>query len=76
YAHPLLVKKVLVFRVFDRWGALMYQATDFPPNDEDYGWNGMFRGQLLQPGIYTYMTQVESVSGMVHTFSGDVLLLR
>lgn len=76
YANPLLMKKVLSFKVFDRWGALVYQATAFPPNDEESGWNGTFRGRLLQPGVYTYMVQVESVSGAIHTFSGDVLLLR
>jgi gliding motility-associated-like protein len=76
YANPLLVRKVLSFKVFDRWGGWVYQAADFLPNDEDSGWNGTFLGQLLQPGVYTYVAQVESVNGTAYTFSGDVLLLR
>lgn len=76
YANPLLVKKIIYFKVFDRWGAWVHETANFSPNDENAGWDGTAKGKLLQPGVYTYVVQIESVGGVIHTFSGDVLLLR
>lgn len=76
YANAYQVGKVRVFRVFDRWGGLMFEAEDFPPNSERLGWDGTFRGQPMNPGVYTYMAILELTSGNLKTIGGHTLLMR
>lgn len=76
YANTYQVRKVVAFRVFDRWGGLMYESQNFPPNRELLGWDGTFRGQPMDTGVYTYMAIVELTSGNRKTIGGSTLLLR
>ncbi|MEQ8703193.1 MAG: choice-of-anchor L domain-containing protein [Phaeodactylibacter sp.] len=76
YANAHQVAKVLTFRVFDRWGGLMFEARDFPPNSERLGWDGTFRGQPMDPGVYTYMAILELTTGTRKTIGGHALLMR
>ena len=76
YANTSQVEKVLIFRIFDRWGGLMFENKDFPPNREQLGWDGTFRGQQMDPGVYTYMAILELTSGGRKTIGGHVLLMQ
>lgn len=66
---------VKTFRVFSRWGELLYEANDFLPNDPN-GWTGEFKGQVAAQGIYVWTTEVEFLDGIIKSYSGDVLLLK
>ena len=35
--------------IFNRWGELIYESNDY-----NYGWDGMFKGRLVQDGTYTW----------------------
>ncbi|GJM33894.1 MAG: hypothetical protein DHS20C18_28950 [Saprospiraceae bacterium] len=70
------IKNIKVFRIYDRWGELMFEASDFPPNDRQYGWDGTFKGKRVQPGVYVYYAEVEYVDGEVLLWKGDVFLGR
>lgn len=76
FANPNQVKQVLAFQVFDRWGGQLYEAKNFPPNSERIGWDGTARGQLMDPGVYTYTAEIELTSGSRRIISGHVLLMR
>ncbi len=39
--------------IFDRWGNQVFYS-----NDPDFQWNGKFKDQLLNPGVYAYKTQI------------------
>jgi gliding motility-associated-like protein len=62
--------------VFDRWGTQVFGETHFPINDESAGWDGTFRGNLLNPAVFVWVAEIEFVDGAVELFSGDVTLLR
>lgn len=64
------------FQVFDRWGELLYQAVDFPINSETIGWDGTFRGQPVNGGVYVWYVVVEYEDGMEETFRGHSTLIR
>lgn len=66
---------VKIFRIFSRWGDLLYEATDFPPNSSE-GWTGELNGQLAEQGIYVWTAEVEFLDGITKSYSGDVLLLK
>jgi gliding motility-associated-like protein len=70
------VAKVRSFLVFNRWGEVMHEVYNFPSNDEDFGWNGEYRGQLQNTGIFVYMAEIEFIDGTVKLYKGDVLLMK
>ena len=70
------VREIVDFRVFDRWGSLVFERTDFSANDPRTGWDGFFRGRPSGVGVYVYTITVRYVDGRTETFGGDVSLLR
>ena len=49
------VASVNYFRVFSRWGELLFEKNDFDPNDPQLGWDGQFNGQLAGQGVYIWI---------------------
>jgi gliding motility-associated-like protein len=76
YANPLQVERVEQVLIFDRWGGLRFQATDWPINSERHGWDGTSDGQPMDPGVYAYSVTLRLVNGQRQTIGGDILLLR
>ena len=70
------ISQVLNYKIFDRWGALIFKAENFGINDETVSWNGTQNGQDAAPGVYVYLVEVEYIDGERIIFSGDVTLLR
>ncbi|MEM0993972.1 MAG: gliding motility-associated C-terminal domain-containing protein, partial [Bacteroidota bacterium] len=70
--------RVLRFQVYDRWGSLIYEASDFPPNDESIGWDGYTpdRKKLMEMGTYVWFTEIEYNDGTKKIFSGSTTLLK
>ena len=64
------------YAIFDRWGALLYEARNFSLTDVTQFWNGTFQGQVLGPGTYVYMMDVNPGDGQNLLLSGDLLLIR
>ena len=65
-----------VFRIFDRWGNLLYAAENFKVNDSTVGWDGTFRGQNMEIGTYVWYLEVEYPDATKEFLKGDVQLLR
>ncbi len=76
YSDPKYPVKIKSFFVFDRWGESVYEYFDFPPNDPAYGWNGLFRGQLMNSAVFVWFAEVEFLDGSVKVLKGDVTLVR
>ncbi len=76
HGSPRHIQNVRLFRVFDRWGALVFEQYDWLPNDEARGWDGSFRGQPAQVGTYTWYAEVRYRDGYEERMHGNVLLVR
>ncbi len=70
------VSLIKSMKVFNRWGAVVFEGIDLPPNASNAGWNGSYRGKPANPGIYVWMAEVGYLDGEVVQFSGDVMLVR
>lgn len=70
------VAKVKTFRVFDRWGELVYEVTDVNPNDEAVGWDGTYKGQAMNGNSFVWFAEIEYADGDVRTYQGSVILIR
>jgi len=64
------------FRVFGRWGETLFAAENILPNAELEGWDGSFKGQRMQQGVYVYFAEIEFFDGRVEIFKGDVTLVK
>ena len=70
------VQMVEEFKIFDRWGSLIFEGGNFLPNDMQNGWNGTFNGEAVPMGIYVYTATVRFIDEQVLRYSGDVFLIK
>lgn len=70
------VETIEMFRVFDRWGELLHEDQYFQPNDYSHGWDGRFRGQECDPGVYVWYLEVRYRDGFRQILSGNTTLIR
>ncbi|GJM31862.1 MAG: hypothetical protein DHS20C18_08630 [Saprospiraceae bacterium] len=70
------VTKVNKFMIFNRWGETMFEAINFQPNNPAYGWNGLFRGKPLNPAVFVFYAEIETIDGEIVLFKGDIALIK
>lgn len=70
------VRVIRRLMVFDRWGNAVYEGLQLPPNDPSAGWDGHFRGKLMDPAVFVYAAEVELDDGAIRMYKGDVTLTR
>ena len=70
------VQQIRTFRVFNRWGSLVYEKENFAPNDESLGWDGRFDRQKLSPQVFIYFAEVEMINGEEIILKGDFALME
>jgi len=70
------VKQIKKMYIYDRWGESILIQENFPANDPSYGWDGKFRKQILNEGVFVYYFVVEFNDGRTKEYKGDVNLLR
>jgi gliding motility-associated-like protein len=75
YGTPA-ARKIKMLRIFDRWGELVFEKPDINLGDENNGWNGMFKGKMMNPGVFVYVADVEFIDNEVISLKGEFTLVR
>lgn len=70
------ISNVNYLKIFDRWGNQVFEKLDFPPNVPEEGWNGRFKGQHLNPGVFIYIFSLQLSTGEELLLKGDVTLVK
>lgn len=70
------VEKIVLLRIFDRWGELVFEAEDFKPNLKEFAWDGMQKGQLMNSGVFVYYAEVLFRDGSEEIVIGELVLLN
>lgn len=70
YVRSAIATKIL-FRVFDRWGEMVFETTDM-----EIGWDGTFRGKLVDPDTYDYYLEADCYGGEKAIIKGNITLMR
>ncbi len=76
YVLGKCVEEVRVLRIFDRWGEMVFEKSNTPPNDPLYGWDGKFRGKDMNSDVFVYYIIVALPDGTTVEMKGDLTLLR
>ncbi len=71
------VAMVKSFRVFNRFGQVVFEKQNFAANDPTAGWNGRIGGNPASADVYVYTAEVQCTSGgVMFTYKGNVTLFR
>jgi gliding motility-associated-like protein len=70
------IEQIVLLEIFDRWGNNVFINEEFPPNESQYGWDGFFKGQLMNPAVFVYHAIVLLSNGETQHYAGDVTLIR
>ncbi len=66
------IKGIFSFRIFDRWGSLVFETAD--PTE---GWDGTFRGKEVREGVYIFLVEAPcELTGQTILKTGDITLIR
>ena len=64
------------FRIYDRWGEVIFEAGNFEVNSPVVGWDGNFRGAPMSTGVFIWEADALLPDGRRETFKGHTTLLR
>jgi gliding motility-associated-like protein len=59
------------FFIFDRWGELVFEGHQLKE-----GWDGTYKGKLVQNGVFVWKIEVSDMEGTIHNYIGHVNVLR
>jgi len=70
------VRRVNLFRIYNRWGGMLHEAQNALPGDSSISWDGRYKGKLVNPGVYVWQIELELVDGTVLKKIGDLTVVR
>jgi gliding motility-associated-like protein len=70
------IVSVKYFRIFNRWGDLIFERANFRPNDPAYGWDGKVRGVLSGPEVFVYTCEVLCENGTSYMYKGNTSIIK
>ena len=68
YTGPVTVERV---RIYNRWGEMLYETEDPHAN-----WDGVFRGKLVDPGVYVFYLEGTCEESGKFLRVGNVTMIR
>lgn len=73
FLHPVMkgIKEVHFFRIFNRWGQLIFDTKKELP-----GWEGTFKGVPADPQTIVWFFEGVGVDGVLYRKKGSTILLR
>jgi len=71
------ISKVKSFRIFDRWGAMVFSTENAPVNSPAATWGGTnMNGKELNPGVFVYMYEIICMNNELLTGKGNITLIK
>jgi len=67
----LNIVKINYFRVFNRWGQLMFETNTF-----NTGWNGIYKSKPQPIEVFTWSVEAVTIKGEIIKRSGNSVLIR
>ncbi len=70
------VNLVRSFKIYSRWGELIFEKNNFPPNSPAYGWDGRIKGKIGSAEVYVYTLEVTCDNNEKIVFKGNLSILN
>lgn len=76
YPIPVGIPQITYFRVFNRWGVLLYETKQAGTPNNGVGWDGTYKGKPQPFDTYTWVAEGIDLDGKPVKLSGNSILLR
>jgi large repetitive protein len=70
------IVSVKYFRIFNRWGEVVFERDNFPPNEIRYGWDGKIKGIVGPPDVFVYTAEVVCENGSTFIYKGNTSSIK
>ena len=61
----------MLFIIYDRWGEKVFESSSL-----SLGWDGLFKGNPVNPGVFVYRLNATFLDGSESILSGNITLIR
>jgi len=68
------IKIIQEMKIYDRWGSNLFSAVNIAPNSEEAGWDGIYNGAKVGPGVYVYFAKIEFFDGQIKVRNGTITI--
>ncbi len=70
------IQVVKQMHIYDRWGNLLFNSSEFPPQNTQGAWGGTAKGLPVSEGTYVYRLVLETRSKKIIRKTGTITLVR
>jgi choice-of-anchor C domain-containing protein len=67
---------IKTYKIFSRWGGLVYEASNFSFNDNESWWDGTQKGEIVPVGVYVYYIELTFQNGSSKILAGDITVIK
>ncbi len=76
FASSKISREILYFRIYNRWGALVFENKNGITNDPSFGWDGIFKGEKVNNDVFVYDLLLSYPDGVQQQISGDITVIK
>jgi gliding motility-associated-like protein len=76
YPRGVGLNVVESFRIYNRWGELIFERRNIQLNDAAVAWDGTYKGKTLNPDVFVYVVEGLCNGGNHLVWKGDISLIR
>ncbi|MDX2048382.1 MAG: PKD domain-containing protein [Chitinophagaceae bacterium] len=70
------IRNIKYFRIYNRWGELIFERSNFNIDDKSAGWDGTFKGEKLATGVFVYSTEMLCDNNEPFSLKGTIMIIR
>ncbi len=70
------LQSIRIFRIYNRWGQVMFERAGLATDDASAGWDGRYKGVPLNPDVFIYYAEAVCDNGESTILKGNVTLIR
>lgn len=68
--------RITTFRIYNRWGELLFSRDNIMANDVSNAWDGSYQGSLPLPDVYVFVVEAVCEDGNTVSKKGSVTVIR
>lgn len=76
YPRGTGISSIKSFRIYNRWGELLFERDNIMINDASNAWDGSYGGATPRPDVYVYVIDAICETGQPVFLKGDVTIIR
>ncbi|XZF12804.1 PKD domain-containing protein [Chitinophagaceae bacterium MMS25-I14] len=70
------IRIIKSFKIYNRWGEVIFEKSSIDVNDFNNGWDGTYKGKTLPPDVFVYTIDGTCDTGEEFSWQGDISLIR